>query len=580
MLKVTWLVTVASGLVFAGNLLVNPGFEDWLDDSTPAGWSVENRSKTGVFRETDTVFQGRSSCQFVRRELAAGNNYGLIQRVPVQAGLWYVLSCRTWDDNPEVSIGVGVSWRKQDSTYISSSGTTYSRDSSGWVSVRDSVRAPAQAAWADFRVRTYAPSGMSQRRRCFLDEMWFGTADPDPDTVRVWFAKDSLALRLIDFIGQARYSLDYCHYNSSRADVVQAIIDAHRRGVKVRIVTDNTRLDDPWVQQVRAEGIRVWSDSIGPSPDDLMHNKFAVRDLADDDSTNDWVWVASYNPNEGELRADCALEIPHSGLARAYRLEFEQMWGGTGPDPEPANAKFHSAKKDVQPTHQFLLDGYPACVYFSPQDRPVDTIARLTAQAQRHVLFGIFAFTHDGLGDAMIGRWQDSVWVGGVIDKSGLFAQGAEYPRLVANGIPVYEDSVPFGEKIIHEKIMVIDSCTTVAGSANWSGAGNAQNDENVIVTGSPGIAQRFLAELTQRFWEATHPGIKGDKRTGFRHQPTGPTLVRSLDRLPSGVLITDVCGRVVQERKRPSPGVYYVGSAHELLEAGGSIPRRFVVVR
>ena len=75
----------------------------------------------------------------------------------------------------------------------------------------------------------------------------------------------------------------------------------------------------------------------------------------------------------------------------------------------------------------------------------MDIVADRVRDAQSHVIFGILAFTHDGLGDAMINRWQNDVWVGGVIDRSGLRNQGSEYPRLGCAGLPVYEVSVPFG---------------------------------------------------------------------------------------------------------------------------------------
>lgn len=592
MSRLTWLLVCSVTVVHAANLLSNPGFELWQNDSTPQAWQVESRSRTGVDRELDTIRSGSFACGLTRRYLSAGNNYGIKQRVAVEPNTDYPMFVSVWDNNPEVSVGIGVSWLRTDTSYISASSITYSRDVAGWQRLADTVRSPAEAGYAEFRIRTYAPSGMTQANRVLVDDAVFGEPDARPaDTVCTWFSQDSLGKKLIAFFGQARASIDFCCYNCSRMDVVQALLDAHVRGVRVRIVTDNTRMDDSWVIRVQRAGIKVISDAVGTSPNDLMHNKFAVRDLEDADSTNDRVWAASYNPNalpnrpnEGELRADFALEIPHSGLARAFRAEFEQMWGGSGPNPVPESARFHKAKKDVLPTHQFLVDGYPAYLYFGPQDRPVDSIAARVSKAAKHVLFAIFSFTHDGLGDAMIARWRDSVWVGGVIDRSGLYNQGSEYPRMVTNGMPVYEDSFPFGEKILHEKIMVIDSTVTVAGSANWSSGGNQANDEYVMIFRSPGIAKRFLAELTQRFWEATHPGVKERQGMGFRGQGWGlrTTHARSLDRLPRDALVMNACGRAVQERKSPAPGVYYV-----IAERPGKSPatdaavlRRVVVVR
>ena len=382
-------------------------------------------------------------------------------------------------------------------------------------------------------------------------------AGSDADTVQVWFAQDSLAERLIDFMDGAQVSLDYCCYNSTRDDVVDAVIAAKARSVRVRVITDNRRLGNPWVARLRQAGIPVWSDSVGPQPGDYMHNKFAVRDLANADSTDDRVWCATYNPNEGELRADCAIEMPHSGIARVFRLEFEQMWGDTGMVPDPQNAEFHDGKRDVIGEHRFQLDGHEVEVYFTPQDRPVDTVAARVRAAGSHVIFGVLAFTHDGLGDAMLDRWANDVRVGGVIDRSGIGNQGSEYPRLHGAGIPVFEDSVPFGEKMIHEKLMVIDSARTVVGSANWSRNGNEDNDEYLLVIHHPGLTMRFLDELHRRYAEA---GGQGVAEPGEPHPSPRPaaTVLRSVElRMRSGLTLRDATGRRVSGSDLV-PGVYF----------------------
>lgn len=59
-----------------------PRFRGVGDDSTPRGWTVENRSRTAVFRETNTVRSGSASARLVRRYLSTGNNYGVAQPVP------------------------------------------------------------------------------------------------------------------------------------------------------------------------------------------------------------------------------------------------------------------------------------------------------------------------------------------------------------------------------------------------------------------------------------------------------------------------------------------------------------------
>jgi phosphatidylserine/phosphatidylglycerophosphate/cardiolipin synthase-like enzyme len=567
----TALLLLLLAMTARANLLGNPGFESWEDDSTPAAWRVEQRSRTRVERATDTVRTGAAALRLTRLETGSSNNYGVVQTVPVTGGGEYRYRAWCREDAPEMRVGVGVSWRRADSSYLSASRVRYSVDGPGWQLIADTLFAPAEAALAEFRIRTYAPVGQAAPNSALVDDAFFAAPPAPGDTARAWFARDSLARRLIAFFDSARHSIDYCCYNSSRPDVNRALLDAHARGVRVRVITDDRRLGNDWVLTLRAAGVPVWTDSIGPGAANYMHNKFAVRDLANADSTDDRAWCASYNPNVGELRADFALELPHPGIARAFRFEFEQMWGDTGMTPNPARARFHRGKADVQPTHRFDLDGHEVEVYFAPQDRPVDTVAARVRAARRQVLFAIFSYTHDGLGDAMLGRWAESVWVGGVIDRSGINLQGSEYPRLVAAGIPVFEDSVPFGEKILHEKIMVIDSAVTVAGSANWSANGNEYNDEFLLVLHGPALANRFLGELHQRFWEATNPGIAEAGAAGRRARPAATVVRAGAFRFEPAVEAYDAAGRRVSGA--PGPGVFY-------LVRDGRAGGRVVVIR
>ena len=552
----------------AGNLLSGFGFEDWDNDSTATGWVVVDRASLDLRPEAETVHTGERSARVAVRTGGSGT---LVQRIAVQGGEWHRLLLRCFEDSPELEVAVTVSWFRADSGFIRSSRPMSSVDLPGWQVIDDSVRSPAGSAWADFCIELATAGRWTEERRAFVDEAWFGEAGNAPGLLEAFFAPDSLADRLVEFFSMAKRSLDCCFYNLSRPDVHLALVHAHDRGVRIRLVTDNSRLDDEWVRDLRQAGIAVWSDSIGPGPSGLMHNKFAVRDAADEDASDDVVWTGSYNPNLGDLRADNVLVIPHAGLAAAYLAEFEQMWGGSGDFPDPARARFHGGKTDVLPVHDFELDGQSARVFFAPQDRVVDTITRVAGQALNHVLFGVFAFTWDDLGDQLVEHWNSGVRVEGVIDKSGVGNQGSEFPKLVEAGIPVYADSVRFGEKIIHEKLMVIDSLITIAGSANWSNNANTSNDENTIILDHPALARRFVAELEERYREAGGTGIVEDRvATLLRRSPV--TLLRSTGLvIEPGAALIDATGRAASGPVRP--GVYYT-------VRGGRVLRRFVVVR
>jgi phosphatidylserine/phosphatidylglycerophosphate/cardiolipin synthase-like enzyme len=385
------------------------------------------------------------------------------------------------------------------------------------------------------------------------------------DTLKLWFAQDSLGRRLVDFFDGAVSSIDYACYNSSRLDVDTALVRARSRGVRVRVITDNARLDDDWLAYLRGAGVVVWSDSMGPGASNYMHNKFVARDLDDSDSTNDRVWSASYNPNQDETNADYALEIPSTTLARAYRAEFEQMWGGTGNTPNPSQARFHTAKTDVLAGHSFTVGGYPAKLYFSPQNDNVDTITAVAGRSQTEIAFAVNSFTWENLGTVMLSHWASGDRVFGVIDRADALSPASQYSRLHGAGMPVLIDSVRFGYGTLHEKLMVVDSVVTVTGSANWSNNANNSNDENTLILSNPLLARKFHAEILRRFLEAggTYPP-SGVADAGSTPPTTAQVFCPSptvIGNLPAGAVLYDACGRRVVSRQ-PARGAYFLVQA------------------
>jgi phosphatidylserine/phosphatidylglycerophosphate/cardiolipin synthase-like enzyme len=321
--------------------------------------------------------------------------------------------------------------------------------------------------------------------------------------VNVFFSSDSLFRRLRDRIDAAESSIDMCFYNCDSSYIIDALIAAKReRNVRVRVVTDDARLNKPWVRYLGLVGIPVWSDSL-VSRSQLMHNKFAVFDFHDADPENDWLWTGSFNVSAGDFNADNAIEIRDSGLCHAYTREFEQMWGGSDSLPDRNNSYFHGRKGDSLSRHTYVVGADTFRVFFSPQNRPVDSLARLVRDARTEVGFAIYAYTHRPLALAMQDRNEHAVWVGGVFDRSESTASASYFDTLRRWGIPVHTDRFLAPANMLHEKIMVIDRRISAAGSVNWSNAGNSQNDENSLLISSPRIAELYRTEIERRFNEA-----------------------------------------------------------------------------
>ena len=105
--------------------------------------------------------------------------------------------------------------------------------------------------------------------------------------------------------------------------ISRAILDAHRRGVKVRIITDNEKADDPGsdMRPVRARPASRQAATVRPpTPCRHMHHKFAIFDGAR-------LLNGSYNWTRG------AADINYENLDRhrrpdllaAFAAEFETV---------------------------------------------------------------------------------------------------------------------------------------------------------------------------------------------------------------------------------------------------------------
>lgn len=125
--------------------------------------------------------------------------------------------------------------------------------------------------------------------------------------------------KLLDLCVSARTSLDISVFTLSDDRLSRAIVDTHKRGVKVRLITDNDKSLDEGsdVEYLAAEGIEVRMDN---TPNH-MHHKFAVIDqrILVNGSFN-WTRSATEYNQENILVTD------EPGLVVAYLHEFESLW--------------------------------------------------------------------------------------------------------------------------------------------------------------------------------------------------------------------------------------------------------------
>lgn len=311
--------------------------------------------------------------------------------------------------------------------------------------------------------------------------------------------------KLIERINSSVFSIDLALYSFfNMPGIVNSVIAAKNRGVKVRVVYDN-RTTQNSMQSLIDAGIPVLKRSSGL--DGIMHNKFVILDARDSNPVNDWVWTGSWNVTSTELTwKNNVVEINDQALANAYKTEFEEMWGGTGDTPNPSLAKFGVQKLDNTP-HFFNIGGRDIRLYFSPSDATNSKIVDAVYSSQHNIYFALYAFTRSDIATAMNQRY-----LGGVTDIRGLIDQinttGSQWTYL-----NTFAEMFAANGNTQHHKYAIFDPSysgsdpTTVTGSHNWSNAAEQDNDENTLIIRDVYVANQFMQEFKKRYNEAGGTG-------------------------------------------------------------------------
>lgn len=283
---------------------------------------------------------------------------------------------------------------------------------------------------------------------------------------------------LVDSIDSARQRIDVAAYSLSLDSVRRALIDAHRRGVSVRVVMESDNMDGFDVQKLVEAGIPV----IGDRREGLMHNKFMVIDRSE-------VWTGSMNFTDSGTYQDnnALINIRSRDLAENYTTEFEEMF---------ADDLFGDSIRPATPHPDFTIDGTRIESFFSPDDHPAARITDLLDGAQESIHFLAFSFTTNDFGDALIDRASAGVTVSGVMEADQVRTnQGTEYDRLRQAGLDVRLDGNP---EYMHHKVFIIDEEIVIFGSYNFSLSAETRNDENLLIIDSPGLAGKFMEEFAR----------------------------------------------------------------------------------
>ncbi|MEL7236554.1 MAG: phospholipase D-like domain-containing protein, partial [Chloroflexota bacterium] len=247
---------------------------------------------------------------------------------------------------------------------------------------------------------------------------------------------------LVRDISEVRRTLDIAAYEFDNEALTAAVIGAHRRGVRVRIVTDDEaglEEEDESIPQFVRAGIPVVDDERSA----LMHNKFMILD-----GTTVWTGSWNYTMNGTYRNNNNALAMRSQRAVQAYQTEFNEMFenGEFGPRSTSASASF-------------TQNGIPVSIVFAPEDDAVGLIVRELESAQEAIRFMAFSFTQDDIGNTVRQRGSAGITVEGIFEVRGSETRFSEMPPMFCAGFDVRQDGNPYA---LHHKVFIVDDTTVL----------------------------------------------------------------------------------------------------------------------
>lgn len=237
-------------------------------------------------------------------------------------------------------------------------------------------------------------------------------------------------------------------------------------------------------------------DNSGKAFNKIMHDKFFVID-------GRWVWTGSTNISDsgtGGYNANLVVLLDSPTVASWYTREFETMYlDGKHHQHKPPSGELRTTVGDAE-----------IQVLFSPQDKAISEGVRpVLKRARKRIDIAVFFLTNKAITKDLIDAHRRGVEVRVILDATAAKNGYTKHELLREIGIPVKVEV--WGGKM-HMKSAAVDGRWVVAGSMNWTSAGEWDNDENTLIIDSPRLAAQYhryfdgmWAQIPER-WALANP--------------------------------------------------------------------------
>uniref|UniRef100_A0A7S3LXA3 Mitochondrial cardiolipin hydrolase n=1 Tax=Palpitomonas bilix TaxID=652834 RepID=A0A7S3LXA3_9EUKA len=153
----------------------------------------------------------------------------------------------------------------------------------------------------------------------FPDAEFYNRPYRKRDEEHEWLTLGTTFSRFLRFLHDAKETLDICVFTITCDEIAKEIEYVHKRGVKVRIITDDDKALDRGsdIFTLAERGIEVKRDDSSFH----MHNKFCVIDGVR-------VMTGSFNWTRSAVSSnqENVIVVDHKGTADKFTKEFEKLW--------------------------------------------------------------------------------------------------------------------------------------------------------------------------------------------------------------------------------------------------------------
>ncbi|WP_297101342.1 phospholipase D-like domain-containing protein [uncultured Draconibacterium sp.] len=316
------------------------------------------------------------------------------------------------------------------------------------------------------------------------------------------YIDDFMADTLAAYINRANESIDFCIYNIDNSKISDALNAAYDRGVAIRFITCESTTHAS-VSDLNANIPVLERPEL--TEGGIMHNKFVIFDANSTNANAAWVWSGSTNltPNQLTYDSNNMIFIQDQSLAKVYEVEFEEMWGSDGDQPDAGNAKFGDAKINNTP-HQIQVGDKLIACYFSPSDNTNQQLINAINTADHTLDIETMLITRSDLANTITDAYDRGVDVNVITESESDNTETVN--NILGNTLPAKKYIFDDAAGQLHHKMALIDANNPdsdpqiITGSHNWSSSANDRNDENTLIIYDADIANLYYQQFVYRF--------------------------------------------------------------------------------